>query len=110
MDIEFYSHSIHYDPVIMLFKAWSALTRLDNVIEHTYDFQHNGAGWIPNLRINHKVVPKEHILPFLKRILDLNIDLRLEERQRAELIEESCLSMLHPATMYLSWFDKNTDK
>ncbi|CAG9313713.1 unnamed protein product [Blepharisma stoltei] len=109
-DIVLYTYGNTYDPVTQIAKLWHSLYELENFQELHSDYYWNGLGDLPILRFNKSFFTNDHILPFLKIAFDCNFDFSEEERLESDLIEEQCISKLHPATTYAKWMEEDTSK
>lgn len=105
-----FTHSCVADPVTTIVRCWADLCMICGYLETSSAYSWNTAGDLPVLRANEYVIPKENILSFLKAAYNLNSELTEEEEVQTSLIEELCLSKLHPATLYALWVDDTTSK
>ncbi|CAG9322691.1 unnamed protein product [Blepharisma stoltei] len=109
-EIVLYSYGNIYDPITQITKLWHDLYEIENFQEINSNYYWNGLGDLPVLRFNKSFFTNDHILPFLKITFDSNFDFSEEEKLESDLIEEQCISKLHPATTYAKWMEEDTSK
>ena len=87
------------DPVRLLVRLYRVFCDLKELTYEPSAYWWNGAGDLPVLRYGACVFPKDRILDFLKLTFDLDFDLPQREKLQSELLQELCVSALHPATV-----------
>ncbi|CAG9333324.1 unnamed protein product [Blepharisma stoltei] len=109
-DLVLYKCSDLYDPVIQMVRCWVAFCHIQGYKECESEYYWNAVGNLPVLRYERSVFAKEHILEFLKIAYDINFNLTEEERRESTLLEEICVSKIHPGTIFAMWIDESTSK
>lgn len=86
VDLELYSHSLYFDPISVIANIWAALTRVDNILEFESSYSWNSGGLLPCIRFGHRVIPREHIIDFLKIVVDVDYDISSSEKLKGYFI------------------------
>lgn len=102
--------SQNFDAISLISKIFHIIYEINNFTYNISSFHWNYASELPNLLYNSTIYDKSQIVSFLKSAFDPNFDLEDSEKIEAEMLEEFCISRLHPATEYVKWMEETSLK